>query len=97
MASDWCQRASQLHVTSQVLTYGLENNDPEWIQQQARMGVAAAIVDDVDRIAPLARNKGLDVSELEQMEQPPVYQQPLDIVKLLGAAAPALTRVKQMT
>ena len=85
------------HVTSQVLTYGLENNDPEWIQQQARMGVAAAIVDDVDRIAPLARNKGLDVSDLEQMEQPPVYQQPLDIVKLLGAAAPALTRVKQMT
>ncbi len=80
-----------------MLTYGLENNDPDWIQQQARMGVAAAIVDDVDSIAPLAHDKGLDVSDLEQMEVPPVYQQPMDIQKLLGSAAPALMRVKQMT
>ena len=80
-----------------MLTYGLENNDPGWIQQQARMGVAAAIVDDVDGIAPLARDKGLDVSDLEQMETPAVYQHPMDIQKLLGSAAPALMRVKQTT
>lgn len=41
----------------QVLTYGLGNNNPSWIQQQGRIGVAAAIVDDVDNIAPLATAK----------------------------------------
>ena len=41
----------------QLLTYGLGNNDPSWVQQQGRIGVAAAIVDDVDKIAPLATAK----------------------------------------
>ena len=41
----------------QLLTYGLGNNDPSWVQQQGRIGVAAAIVDDVDNIAPLATAK----------------------------------------
>jgi glycerophosphodiester phosphodiesterase len=34
-----------MHV--QVLTYGLQNNDPAWVRQQHTLGVQGAIVDDV--------------------------------------------------
>lgn len=36
---------------AQVLTYGLQNNDPAWVRQQALLGVHAVIVDDVARVA----------------------------------------------
>ena len=32
---------------TQVLTYGLQNNDPECVRQQRALGVQGAIVDDV--------------------------------------------------
>lgn len=48
----------------QVMTYGLGNNDPYWVQQQGRLGVAAAIVDDVDSIAPLATANNILPSSL---------------------------------
>ena len=34
-----------------MLTYGLQNNDPVWVRQQALLGVHAVIVDDVARVA----------------------------------------------
>jgi glycerophosphoryl diester phosphodiesterase len=33
--------------TAQVLTYGLQNNDPAWVRDQYSLGVQGAIVDDV--------------------------------------------------
>lgn len=35
-----------------VLTYGLENDDPEWVKRQSQLGVTAAIVDDVKHVLP---------------------------------------------
>jgi glycerophosphodiester phosphodiesterase len=36
----------------QLMTFGLDNNDPAWVlQQHLRLGVAAAIVDDVSTVA----------------------------------------------
>ena len=34
-------------MCAQVLTYGLQNNDPAWVAQQHTLGVQGAIVDDV--------------------------------------------------
>lgn len=31
----------------QVLTYGLQNNDPDWVRFQYTLGIQGAIVDDV--------------------------------------------------
>ena len=33
------------------MTYGVLNNEPEWIKGQEQLGVHAAIVDDVLRVA----------------------------------------------
>lgn len=38
---------TSLDVTAQVLTYGLQNNDPAWVRKQYSLGVQGAIVDDV--------------------------------------------------
>ena len=35
-----------------VLTYGLDNNDPQWVREQHALGVQAAIVDNVAQIVP---------------------------------------------
>eukprot|EP00210_Caulerpa_lentillifera_P007477 g7144.t1 len=37
----------------QVVTYGLENNDVEWLMEQWNLGVQGAIVDDVAKVVPL--------------------------------------------
>ena len=42
------REAEQLGLTT--LTYGLTNNDPDWILQQQQLGVAAVIVDNVPAI-----------------------------------------------
>jgi hypothetical protein len=34
----------------QVLTYGLQNNDPKWVRCQYSLGVQGAIVDDVEGV-----------------------------------------------
>ena len=34
----------------QVLTYGLQNNDPAWVRHQYTLGVQGAIVDDVEGV-----------------------------------------------
>lgn len=34
----------------EVMTYGIENNQEEWVMEQERLGVHGAIVDDVERI-----------------------------------------------
>lgn len=34
-----------------VLTYGLANNDPEWVKEQHALGVQAAIADNVAAVA----------------------------------------------
>jgi len=34
-----------------VVTYGFENDNPEWVKQQQELGVCAVIVDDVTRVA----------------------------------------------
>lgn len=33
------------------MTYGLPNDDPEWVRAQQRMGVQGVIVDDVAGVA----------------------------------------------
>lgn len=33
------------------MTYGLPNDDPEWVRSQQRMGVQGVIVDDVAGVA----------------------------------------------
>lgn len=36
----------------QLMTFGVDNNDPAWVlQQHLQLGVAAAIVDDVPKVA----------------------------------------------
>ncbi len=40
-------------VAAQVMTYGRQNNEPAFVQQQAPLGVQAVIVDDVARIAAM--------------------------------------------
>ncbi|GMH45934.1 hypothetical protein BSKO_13898 [Bryopsis sp. KO-2023] len=40
-----------------VLTYGLGNNDSEWVSEQSGMGVHAAIVDDVANMLPVLVGK----------------------------------------
>ena len=42
------REAEELGLTT--LTYGLTNNDPDWILQQQQLGVAAVIVDNVPAI-----------------------------------------------
>lgn len=37
-------------VGLQVLTYGLQNNDPAWVRHQYTLGVQGAIVDDVEGV-----------------------------------------------
>lgn len=34
----------------EVMTYGIENNEEEWVMEQERLGVHGAIVDDVERV-----------------------------------------------
>jgi glycerophosphodiester phosphodiesterase len=35
----------------EVMTYGMQNDDEEWVQEQEKLGVHGVIVDDVERIA----------------------------------------------
>ena len=37
-------------AATQVLTYGLQNNDPAWVRHQYTLGVQGAIVDDVEGV-----------------------------------------------
>ena len=41
-----------------VLTYGIDNNDPDWFRQQRAMGVHAVIVDDVGGLLAALRAGG---------------------------------------
>ncbi len=43
--------SSHLLPPVQVMTYGLPNDDPEWVRSQQRMGVQGVIVDDVAGVA----------------------------------------------
>ena len=44
-----CVRARALRAR-QVMTYGLENNDQPSLERQSELGVAAAIVDEVEAV-----------------------------------------------
>ena len=53
-----------------MCTYGLENDSAEWVLQQCRLGVHAAIVDDVAGVlasmaAQAAARQGLEPEEPE--------------------------------
>jgi hypothetical protein len=50
-----------------VCTYGLENDSAEWVLQQGRLGVHAAIVDDVAGV--LASLQAQQLAELQVAEQ----------------------------
>jgi hypothetical protein len=50
-----------------VCTYGLENDSAEWVLQQGRLGVHAAIVDDV--VGVLARLQAQQLGEQQAAEQ----------------------------
>jgi uncharacterized protein YidB (DUF937 family) len=50
-----------------VCTYGLENDSAEWVLQQGRLGVHAAIVDDV--VGVLARLQAQQLGEQQAVEQ----------------------------
>ena len=45
-----------------MLTYGIENNEEEWVMEQERLGVHGAIVDDVERIVQAYSNKSTTAS-----------------------------------
>lgn len=47
------QKALSLGLS--VLTYGLDNNDPQWVREQQALGVQAAIVDNVAGVVPVVR------------------------------------------
>ncbi len=50
-----------------MCTYGLENDSAEWVLQQGRLGVHAAIVDDV--VGVLARLQAQQLGEQQAAEQ----------------------------
>ena len=47
LRSSVCLAASSV----QVMTYGLPNDDPEWVRRQFFLGVRGVIVDDVAGVA----------------------------------------------
>ncbi len=50
----------------QVLTYGLQNNNPEWVRYQYTLGIQGAIVDDVAGIiSAFGRASSLKAPALE--------------------------------
>lgn len=52
LAPTCCSHPSSLRCPPlQVMTYGLPNDDPEWVRAQQRMGVQGVIVDDVAGVA----------------------------------------------
>lgn len=77
----------------QVMTYGLGNNDPSWVQQQGRLGVAAAIVDDVDAIAPLATASNILPSSFRHMSSIDLKAPPAPMLALEGLEASQLPAV----
>lgn len=49
-----------------VMTYGLENDDVEWILEQSRLGVHGAIVDDVARVVPQCIRQFQSMSDVKE-------------------------------
>ena len=46
----WVKTEGDGWAAMQVLTYGLQNNDPAWVRHQYTLGVQGAIVDDVEGV-----------------------------------------------
>ena len=46
----WVSARDAGWAAMQVLTYGLENNNPAWVRHQYMLGVQGAIVDDVEGV-----------------------------------------------
>ena len=46
----WVSTEGNGLAAMQVLTYGLQNNDPAWVRHQYTLGVQGAIVDDVEGV-----------------------------------------------